>query len=371
MRLRWVCCVLVVIVGAGCREAKKELGAAGAAPPSAPAQATKPAVAEPAGAGTAAKVAVAPAARAAGGEAAKGPASGGEAAKAAATEAAKAASQAVAPVPAKVPPVPELLQKRIRYQLRDVSPAPLALREAQLVSAADGSAEVVGFYEFSVYEDCVKREGGSRKAAREKCLPELETIYDYNTPDGEREERQVRLNRECKRYGLFYARVGAALDPAKGSLVVAHVALPEEDCELSSAELALSDHDLDGRRELVAEMRLGREVIEDQRRGTSVADDEHRYLRVLEVGAELRPQFELVVDAQGPGAEVTWVDLDRDERVDLVHKVGCHPGMGMSEEEERQCDDEVRERVWYRYDRELDTWLDDERKQAPEAGGAR
>lgn len=284
-------------------------------------------------------------------------------------EAPKAAKEgAEAPLAAaKAPPVPELLQKRIRYQLREVSPAPLALREAQLVPAADGSAEVVGFYEFSVYEDCVKRAGGSRKAARERCVPELETIYSYDT--GDREEKQVRLNRECKRYGLFYAQVRNSTDLAKGALTVAHAGLPEEDCELSSSELVLTDHDLDGRRELVADMALGREVIEDRRRGNAVVDARHRYLWVMEVGAELRRQFELVVDADGDGAEVTWVDLDRDERVDLVHKVGCSSS-GMSEEEDRQCDDEVRARVWYRYDRERDTWLDDEGKQAPAAGGA-
>ncbi len=369
MRRRWLGCCLGMLVALGCREATKERGAAGAVEAKVAPSSGDPAKAA---AGDPAKAAAGDPAKAAAGDPAK--AAAGDPAKAAAGDPAKAGSESVkaeAPPAAKEPAVPELLQKRIRYQLREVSPAPLALREAQLVAAADGSAEVVGFYEFSAYEDCVKREGGSRKQAREKCVPELETIYDYNTPDGEREERQVRLNRECKRYGLFYARVGASADPAKGALAVAHVALPQEDCELSSAELVLADQDLDGRRELVAEMTLGREEIRDLRRGTEVADEEHRYLWVLEVGAELRRQFELVVDAQGPGAEVSWVDLDRDERPDLVHKVGCHPGMGMSEEEERQCDDEVRQRVWYRYDRELDTWLDDERKQAPEAEGAR
>lgn len=257
------------------------------------------------------------------------------------------------------PAVSELLQKRIRYQLREVSPAPVALRELTYQRQADGGAEVVGFYEYSAYEDCVKRVGGSRKAAREQCLPELETISSYGSSD-EPSHRQVRLNRTCMRYGLMYAHVAPNPEPDKGALSVLHTAVFEDECELARvSDLRVEDLDRDGRKELIAEVTLAHEVVASERRGQSVADEEHRYLQVFEVGDALRPQLSLLVaQYDQAGASVQWVDLNHDERVDLVQIEDCNDSP-YTDADDAECEDVVRNRVWYLYDKELDQWVDD------------
>lgn len=252
------------------------------------------------------------------------------------------------------------MQRRIRYQLRELSPAPIALREARWFPAKDGSAEVVGFYEFSAYEDCVKKSGGSRAEAREQCLPAVETV-SYGMYEGA-EIKKVRLNRHCMRYGLVYAHVAAAPEPDKGKLEILHKPLPEEDCELVALhEARLEDFDLDGRRELVVDMVFGREAFGDQRSGEEMVDKAtQRQLWVLEPEKELREQLVLLVGPRrvGSNADVKWVDLNADKRPDLVQVVDCD-GRGGASGYDEHCYEPLRERLWYLYDRELDEWRSD------------
>lgn len=253
-------------------------------------------------------------------------------------------------------PVPDALARRIRYQLRELSPAPIALREAALLPSKGGGAEVVGFAEYSVYEDCVRNVGGSRKDARDQCLPEITEVgYPYENS----ETKRVRLNRNCNRYALFYAKVAAAPDLAKGALTVEHELLGEEDCELIDLkDVRLGDLDRDGRRELAIDMVFGMEAQGDTRSGDDLIDKAtQRYAWVFEVKPAWRVQLELPIGVRrvSANAEAHWVDLNGDRRLDLVQVVDCD-GRGGGGGHNEECDEPLRERIWYLYDRELDTW---------------
>lgn len=368
MQSGWTGCLLVALGTAGCREAQNRaapLEGPGAVP-NASAVSTQKLAADP------------PTARAAGAPPKAPPASvpvpaaGAAAAPQARQQTLGAAESGpptdAAPEAVKAPAASEPLQRRIRYQLRELSPAPIALREARWFPAKDGSAEVVGFYEFSAYEDCVKKSGGSRAEAREHCLPEVETV-SLGMYEGA-EIKKVRLNRHCMRYGLVYARVAAASEPDKGKLEILHKPLPEEDCELVTLhEVRLGDFDLDGRRELVVDMVFGREAFGDQRSGNEVVDKAtQRQLWVLEPAQELREQLVLLVGPRrvGSNADVKWVDLNADKRPDLVQVVDCD-GRGGASGYDEHCDAPLRERLWYLYDRELDEWRSD--AKAPQESG--
>jgi hypothetical protein len=95
-------------------------------------------------------------------------------------------------------PVGEKLQRRIRFALRSVAKAPIALRDLISVPREDGGAEIFGLYQYSAYEECV-RGHPSREEARTKCLG---TRDDW--------DNLLRNNRACMRYGLLYARLAAA-----------------------------------------------------------------------------------------------------------------------------------------------------------------
>lgn len=256
-------------------------------------------------------------------------------------------------------PLPEELQKKIRYKLRDVSKAPIALRDAIYLPREDGSAEVLAIYELSTYEDCVQRFGGSRKKARTACLPELQTVRDYSS--GEDESTKVRLNRDCRNYGVVRASLAPREIVADDKrLKVATIELPQASCELRSLQqFFLEDIDRDERPELVIAATAAREVIEGQRRSDAVITEEERLLWVLDVGEALSEQFHASVGKYSPYARTVWIDLNRDERPDVVQIADCRRGDDTYEEEDR-CDELLLDRTWYLYNREADRWEDDE-----------
>ncbi len=254
-------------------------------------------------------------------------------------------------------PLPEELLKQIRYRMRDVSKAPIALRDAIYLPREDGSAEVLAIYEVSTYEDCVQRHGGSRKKARAACLPEVQTLSSAETGD---EDTKVRLNRNCRNYGVVRASLSARelIDDAD-RLKVSALELPQASCELRSLQqFFLDDIDRDGRPELVIAATAARELIEDQRRSQAVVIEEERLLWVLDVGAALTEQLQLSVAKYSSDARTVWVDLNRDERPDLVQIADCRRDELYDEED--RCDESLRDRTWYLYDREADRWRDDE-----------
>ena len=327
-----------------------------------------------------------PPAKAAAGDAKVQPAAGGAVAKPAGAGAAATAAppaQAKAPDPRASDPeldrwflgrheetaaLPEAMQKRIRYQLREVSKAPIALRSFIQIPGDNGASEVIAIYEFSAYEDCVKQYR-TRKEARDACLPELENVTDHS--DGESKTRKVRLNRSCRKYGVAYASFAApaasedpAASEAGGALKVVSVPMPHAECELTSLEdFFVADVDRDGRRELVLNSMSSNEVIEDQRRGQAVVNRQERTLWVIELGEVLVEQLSLpVARYQLQWQRVFWRDLNRDERPDLVQIEDCNRD---TQFEEDPCPEELLTRTWYLYNRELDRWVDDAEKARP------
>jgi hypothetical protein len=258
--------------------------------------------------------------------------------------------------------LPDLLQRRIRNKLRDVSKAPIALRDAIYLPREDGSAEVLAIYELSAYEDCVLRHGGSRKAARAQCLPELQEV------SGVYSSFKVRLNAKCRSYGVAHASLGATAEGAK--LQVTHYALAEDVCKVVSLrQFFLDDVDRDGEPELVLEATGEREEIFEDGRAHNYAVGENgtNYLWVLKIGEEMTEQIHFSM-ADYRSDESWWVDLNHDERPDLVQIADCKRE-GYDPERD-PCDETLLTRIWHVYDREQDRWLDDEAANRAEAEAA-
>jgi pyruvate/2-oxoglutarate dehydrogenase complex dihydrolipoamide acyltransferase (E2) component len=147
---------------------------------------------------------------------------------------------------------------------------------------------------------------------------------------------------------------------------VRHLDLPDAGCELRSLEqFFLDDVDRDGRRELVVDAISASEEIEGHRRGESVEVHEVRQLWVLELGGQQaapREQLHLLVTKHLDVREqrMFWVDLNRDERPDLVQLADCEANELELDDDPGLCDDRVMARTWHLYHRELDRWIDDE-----------
>jgi hypothetical protein len=248
-------------------------------------------------------------------------------------------------------PLPEDVQRMIRYRMRDVSKAPIALRDAIYLPREDGGAEVLAVYEVSAYEECVQRHGGSRKKARDACLPELQTLRDRSAED--EEGAKVRLNRDCRNYGVVHASRAPFDQTVKGDRwKVSTLALPRASCKLSLQQLFLDDIDRDGRPELVLGGTTSNEEIEE-RNSETVVSREARLLWVFDVGEELTEQLQLLVAERWGAGETFWADLNGDRRADLVQLEDCLVGIGDSES---QCDRVLLDRVWHLYDSQGDRW---------------
>lgn len=278
--------------------------------------------------------------------------------------------------------VSEKAQRRIRYQLRDVARAPIALRDLIQVPRRDGGLEVYALYEYSVYEDCVKSTA-SRQEGRAKCLEEPVSVVIGTNPDHDEEDRdsrrylykQVRLGRECRKYGVVHAAFSpppAGQEPGEaGALRVSSLPLPEIDCELQTlAQFFVDDVDGDHQPELYLDVTSARPSVRNQR--GSYADDinvedvtrKHHVLivRTAAEALELQDKLDVVQSADAPpgsGLGVTLRELNRDGHLDLVAIGSCLVDLaaGKMYATEEVCQSEMRERIWYLYDREVDRWV--------------
>lgn len=131
-------------------------------------------------------------------------------------------------------PLPDKMNRRIRFRLRSLSKAPVALRTIAYVPRSDGSAKVVATYETSVYEECV-RDHPNRKDGSKACL-------------------KKRLVRGCVRSGVVWAHFAvpkAGTPPEQGGeLTVYTRPLEREICTIEKEVVRLADLDGDGRLEL-------------------------------------------------------------------------------------------------------------------------
>ncbi|MBK7538003.1 MAG: hypothetical protein IPI49_22050 [Myxococcales bacterium] len=165
-----------------------------------------------------------------------------------------ALAQADAPIPVATPQLqtealPDKMNRRIRFRLRALSKAPIALRSIQYLPQEDGSAEVIAMYETSLYEECV-REFASRIEGRKSCLSRDRV-------------------RGCVRSGVVWAHF-AAPGPATpveqgGSLTLQTSPLERELCTIKSETLQVADLDGDGKLELELNVVSANEPPSDSR----------------------------------------------------------------------------------------------------------
>lgn len=253
--------------------------------------------------------------------------------------------------------------------------APIALRDFIGVPRSDGGKDVYAIYEYSVYEDCVKG-AASRQDGRSACLEEPVSVVTGTNPHHDEEDsnsdrylyKQIRPGRECRKYGAVYAAFSPA--PAdkvlgeEGALRVLSLPLPEIDCELHTlAQFFVDDVDGDREQELYLDVTSARPSVRNVR-GSFTDDidveDVARRRNVLIVG----PAGEgLELQGHIPDAEVWMRDLDRDGHADLVAIGRCIEDLAEGTEDftmwgvEEYCVPEMRERIWYLYDGELDGWV--------------
>lgn len=375
--------------GAGCKGGDRSDGSEAAAAGSAAAGAAAAGSAAAGSAAPAGSAAAAPAAGSASAPKVAGAAAGAAAAPGAAAPGAGAPGAAAAPAEsekaaadpfARMFPgrrvrnetLSDKMQRRIRFQLRELTKAPIALRDIIHVPLADGGAEVHAIYEYSVYEDCVKQYE-SREEARANCLEEPVSVVTGTNPDHHDDEdhtdrylyKQVRVNRNCRRYGAVYAVFGPA--PAGkpvtdgGALRVVSLALPKIDCEIQKiSQFFVDDVDGDRRPEVYLELTTVRpEVV--NRRGSYTDDIDveelvtKQHVHVLNVGEQ-----ELEVQLEMSEVQVRVGDLNRDGHRDVVAIGACLVDLAegaMGWPVEPDCPDEMRARGWYLYEVESDRWV--------------
>lgn len=167
--------------------------------------------------------------------------------------------------------------KRIRYKLRDVTKAPIALRKFIQVPNPDGSLEVFAIYEFSEFEGCV-RGYPTRKEGRAACLSQVSHAY-------------------CTRLGAVRAhfgqpKEGASMDTS-GSLAVWSMAFEDTHCSADEETAFVDDVDRDGKLEMLIDLRTS------YTEGGDRSPSEFGYKRQLHVfpGADGSEPFSLDVDA--------------------------------------------------------------------------
>lgn len=267
--------------------------------------------------------------------------------------------------------VTDKAQRRIRYQLREVARAPIALRDLIRVPRPDGGMEVYAIYEYSVYEDCVKS-ARSRQEGRDKCLEAPVSVVIGENPDHDEAEsgsqrylyKDVRLGRECRKYGVVHAtfsQAPAGQDPGEaGALRVLSLPLPEIDCELKTlAQYFVDDVDGDRRAELYLEVTSERPSVTQQR--GSYADNYDVQTVTLQRNVLVIKTTGEALEVQGKisGPDVTLRELNRDGHLDLVIIGECLMNLaeGVEFATEVECRTEMRERIWYLYDREVDRWV--------------
>lgn len=257
--------------------------------------------------------------------------------------------------------LPDKMQRRIRFQLRTVAKAPIALRDIIHVPHEDGSAEMFALYEYSAYEECV-RGYPTRQEARAACLG-----------DGIGNNR-LRLNRGCVVLGVVYATFASPgpKDPsdAGGALTVASAPLPGTLCIMGEHKHTfVADVDQDGALELYADFttgeRWGGEIRSPGAEPTYYAN-EQREVVIFSGGKRAGPPLMLRYSEEhmyagnsAPQDDLIMLhDLDGDGHLDLIAIEPCSDA--------QQCDPEHRERTIYLYDRKLDRWV----KGVPPEGAA-
>jgi hypothetical protein len=169
------------------------------------------------------------------------------------------------------------MAKRLRYKLRDVTKAPIALRHFIQVPNPDGSLEVFAIYEYGVLESCV-RGYPTRKQGRAACFAKG-------------------LSSDCVKLGAVRAHFGAPKEgtsmETSGALTVAAMELQGTNCSADEELVFVDDVDRDGKLEMLIDLTTS-DVSGVQSREPAYWE----YRRQLAVfgGDEGRDPFQLWVD---------------------------------------------------------------------------
>lgn len=255
-------------------------------------------------------------------------------------------------------PLPDRMNRRIRFRLRPLSKAPVALRTIAYVPSGDGSAEVVATYETSVYEECV-RDHPNRKDGSKACLAK---------------ERV----RGCVHSGVVWAHFAvpkAGTPPEQGgALTVSTMPLEREICTIQREVVRLADLDGDGELELELNV-LSAHTPESDNRGMWNHSFWWSYYLLRE---DLAPEKSLSLEvaqweahnsvdgySSDPLTLFELRDVDHDGRRDLVTYEPldldtCHPDEKPRDEPEEgkpnPCALANRATALYLYDAPADTW---------------
>ncbi len=290
--------------------------------------------------------------------------------------------------------LPDKLRRRIRNQLKDKSPAPIALHHIIDIPKPDGGREVFALYEYSAYEDCMHGYA-DRKEGRDHCLGELVSVYDGPGDQTEEQQRrngkryrykQIRLNRACVALGAVRAVFGPpgpgeTVDTG-GSLAITSFAFTDALCEVRSYNHVLvADVDGDKKLEMYVDITTAKEELGDVRgpQADSVPAKKYnsrRYLYVLSGDDVSNAELALdlgshtaVIDL-APEELVELRDLDHDGHLDVIQTKLCFM-FPMGAIDGAPCDDsEPREKIAHVYDAEKDAYKEGVAMEAPGQAGA-
>lgn len=263
----------------------------------------------------------------------------------------------LAPLPVQYEPeptLPEKMERRIRFRLRELSNAPVALTQIVHVPRDDGGSEVFALYQVSLYEECM-RGYATRNEGRKQCL----------WKDGQKQLA-------CVRGGVVWAAFAPpapSTSPEQGgALTVQTLAFDPKQCTFSAKEMIVGDLDEDGKLELMLTLLQAHEPPMDNRGMWN-----HSYAMTFYLlSSGLQPTKILRsdiadwhagndTDGLSPESPIELRDVNRDGRRDLVEYEPldlerCNRQRHLEEGELDPCVDANRIAVIYAYDEATAWW---------------
>jgi hypothetical protein len=283
----------------------------------------------------------------------------------------------------------ERMRRRIRYQLRGQTKAPIALPQIIRIPQANGASDVFAVYQYSVYEDCVLG-AGDRAEARKKCGNPPPDVLDedrfaldpYNGRNRSVEPED--LNRACVTLGVVRAHfeppAPGVPDDAGGTLTIQSRKLAETLCEVYRYDhFFVADLDGDERPELYIDITTAQETVyefEPPRSGQfyrSVAHHFEQHLYVYDGDDADGMALSIALGGWEHGKMdhdelIELRDVNQDRRLDIIQKDICI-SVSLSKGTEL-CDGKPRRQAVYRYDAEKDEWTPMKAAQNPVNGSA-
>jgi len=289
--------------------------------------------------------------------------------------------------------LPERMQRRIRYHLRDQTKAAIALHHITYIpQAGAGGGDVFAIYEYSVQEDCILQHK-NRKEGREQCTSAPEYISDTSAPfvQDKPADQQVFLNQECLKLGVVRAHFeppGPDVPVDAGGALTLWSAKLDGLCEVRDFNrLFVADLDGDERLEMYLEITTAEEILNREppvRSGHEIVTVGHHFQRNLYLFAgDGARDFALPLELGAwediklpPQEAVELRDLNHDRRLDVIQRELCVTvDTDKNAVTDRTCSGRPRWKAEWLYDTQKDGWfrkpdLNDDAK-APAEGSAK